>query len=345
MKILAVDDDPFILKLLEQIITAVGQHDLQLAESGRQALDIISQSDSAPFDCFMFDIQMPEMDGIELVERVRSLEQYVDTPVLMLTAMSEKRYIDRAFSVGATDYVTKPFEVAELETRLSILRTHAQRREPLSKKIFAARNAPGSGNAPQEQPEFELFEPFSIYDVENVIDHQALENYLAQLSRSSLFGSTIFAVALREAGDLYEALNRFEFYSLISDIAEVISDLLRGHQYLMSYAGNGTFICVTESGWRPDVEKLKDVFNLTLARSEFFNNSGEALFPRVETGEAIRLVWKSGSSLYEALAAAHTSAEEAVQNFEREKGNIWITPSRDGANGRRNAKARQKRRR
>ena len=100
MKILAVDDDPIILKLLEQIITAIGGHDVTFVDSGPKALAEIRSVDT-PFDCFMFDIQMPEMDGIELVQHVRAASEYVDTPVLMLTAMSDKRYIDKAFSVGA----------------------------------------------------------------------------------------------------------------------------------------------------------------------------------------------------------------------------------------------------
>ncbi|MFC6639695.1 response regulator [Sulfitobacter sp. JBTF-M27] len=324
MKILAVDDDAIILKLLDQIILALGGHELTMAESGAEALDVIAQNEGAPFDCFMFDIQMPNMDGIELVKRVRSIDDYFDTPVLMLTAMSDKRYIDRAFAFGATDYVTKPFEVSELETRLNLLQTLAQKRQPHAKKIFAAQ-ALGDGGLPAEQPQFELYEPISIYDVENVIDHTAFENYLAQLSRSSLFGSTLFAFAIRGADRFFETLSPFEFCSLISDAAEVISDTMHGHQFLMSYAGNGIFVCVTESGWRPEMDRLTDHVNLAFVRTELYNNSGDRLDVRVVTGDAVRLVWKSGNSLYSALAEAHNSAEEAAIRKERERGSIWMT--------------------
>ena len=332
MKILAVDDDSIILRLLEQVIVALGDHELSVAASGHEALEVIAANAGAPFDCFMFDIQMPKMDGTELVQRVRQLPEYADTPILMLTAMSDKRYIDRAFSAGATDYVTKPFEVAELETRLSILQKHAQQRQPLAKKIFAAMNGGMDGNAPMEQPEFELYEPFSIYDVDNVIDLNALENYLEQLSRNSLFGSTIFAVAIREVDLFFAGLTRFEFYSMISDVAEVVSDVLQGNQYLMSYVGNGIFVCVTESGWRPVMEQVRDTINLALARTELYNNAGQRLEPRMEAGEAIRLVWKSGSSLMSALAEAHLSAEDAVIAWERERGSVWLP---EGSNRRR----------
>lgn len=326
MKILAVDDDAIILKLLEQIILALGDHDLTIAESGAEALDIIAASGDAPFDCFLFDIQMPKMDGIELVQHLRTFEAYVDAPVLMLTAMSDKRYIDRAFAVGATDYVTKPFEVTELETRLNLLQTVAQHRQAQSKQIHAAMNGT-AGDGPTDDLEFEYYEPFSIYDVENVIDHTSFENYLAQLSRSSLFGSTIFAFALRRAAEFYDTMSSFEFYSLISDAAEVISDALHGHQFLMSYAGNGVFVCVTEAGWRPEMERLQDQVNLLFVRTELYNNAGQRLDIRVVTGEAVRLVWKSGNTIYDALATAHSSAEEKAIRKERERGSIWLTQS------------------
>jgi CheY-like chemotaxis protein len=324
MKILAVDDDPIILELLTHFIAAIGEHDLQTALSGSEALQIVHQQAASSFDCFLFDIQMPDMDGIQLTRQIRSYTRYVDTPVIMLTAMSDKRYIDAAFSAGATDYVTKPFEVMELKERIGLVEGYIEQRKSRTSKVFAAKAVATSAQAET----LELHQPISIYDVDHVIEYLAMQNYVAQLSRGALFGSTTFAFTIRKIDTHHAALSAFEFTSLVSDVAELISDTLSGHQFLMSYAGSGAFVCVTESGWRPNMKELMDNINLCLARSEFYNNKGEAFVARVSAGDAIRLIWKSGNSIMEAVGAAHASAEAASMAHERGLNDFWLVDKR-----------------
>jgi len=324
MRILAVDDDPIILELLKQFIEAFGEHELTVAESGSEALDLINGSEAAVFDCFLLDIQMPLMDGITLTREIRLLEAYSDAPVLMLTTMSDKRYIDAAFTAGATDYITKPFEVSELRARLALVEALVQARRANTQKVAIDQTAPTDQKSPQICEELELHEPISIYDVDNVIEYVAMENYVTRLSRSSLFGSTAFAFSIRQIEKFHDALSAFEFNCLVTDVAEVISDSLASKQFLMSYAGHGTFVCVTESGWRPETQKLMDSINLALSRIELYNNSGERLHPRVSAGDPLRLIWKSGSSALEALASAHTSAEYASVAHERRMNDFWL---------------------
>ncbi|MGJ8546232.1 MAG: response regulator [Sulfitobacter sp.] len=328
MKILAVDDDPIILELLSQFMESVGGHELTTAESGFEALALLEANTGPDFDCFLFDIQMPQMDGVELTRKVKAMKRYADSPVMMLTAMSEKRYIDSVFAAGATDYVTKPFEVSELQARLKLLETHVSKRVVNTKKIFATETLSSFASDEQINKPVQLHEPLSIYDVENVIDHVALENYVAQLSRGALFGSSVFAFSIRKIDEFHANLSPFEFKSLIADAAEIISDTLQGFQFLMAYAGNGTFLCVTDSGWQPDLDKLKDIVNLGFLRTEIYDNSGNRLRARVVVGKTVRLVWKSGNALMEALADAHTSAEQASIQAEREHGSIWLTEQR-----------------
>jgi CheY-like chemotaxis protein len=317
MQILAVDDDPIILELLTQFVLAIGGHEITTAQSGPEALELIKPQQSTRFDCFLFDIQMPGMDGIELTRRVRATARHADTPILMLTAMTDKRYIDAAFTAGATDYVTKPFEVSELKARIALVEGLVDARRSRTKKIFATQSMPARTSS------VELYEPISIYDVDNVIDYMAMENYVGQLSRNALFGSTAFAFTVREIESFHASMNAFEFYSMISDVAEVISDTLQGRQFLMSYAGNGTFVCVTESGWRPEVVKVMDAINLALATTELYDNSGTRIEPRVSCGEPVRLIWRAGGSVIEALATAHASAECAAADHGRAKKDFW----------------------
>ncbi len=317
MRILAVDDDPLILELLSQCMLTFGQHELTTAESGPEALALLNDNNAPLFDCFMLDIQMPAMDGMELARCIRKISRYQDTPIVMLTAMSEKRYIDGAFSAGATDYVTKPFDIVELKTRMSVVEKIATSKRASSEKVFDATAFEGQ---PEVDPDYvSLHAPLNLYDVNNVIECSAMENYVAQLSRSSLFGSTVFAFTIRKIAEYHSTLSPAEFRFLIEDVAEVISDTLSGRQFLMSYSGNGTFVCITESGWRPDMERLTDHVNLYLNRAQIMSNDGVELHPRVSTGAAIRLVWKSGDQIMNALGQAQSSAEDAADEFERLK--------------------------
>ena len=114
MHLLVVDDEPAILQLIEMLVQFSGEHTVTTAECAVDALDVLTQPDAEPVDCFLVDIQMPGTDGIELCKILRSRHDHKKTPILMLTAMSEKSYIDQAFSAGATDYITKPFEIDDL---------------------------------------------------------------------------------------------------------------------------------------------------------------------------------------------------------------------------------------
>lgn len=327
MRILAIDDDQIILQLLEEFMSAIGGHELETAGSGVEACDILSAHSTALYDCFLVDIQMPGMDGIELVKNIRVMECYRKTPVLMLTAMSEKRYIDGAFAAGATDYVTKPFEVTELKTRLGLAEKLAGKRKASVKNIFAANKLQETQSQQGESQAFQVYEPINIVEVNNVIEVVALENYVSQLSRSSLFGSTCFAFSIRKVQEYYDEMSSFEFSGLITDVAEAVSDALAGYQFLMSYAGNGVYICVSESGWLPDMKKLQERVNLQLAITPFYNNHGEQLRPRVAGGEATRMIWKSGESLLETLASAHASAERAAIEREQELRDLFAKPT------------------
>jgi CheY-like chemotaxis protein len=316
MKILAADDDPIILEILSRFLDAVGEYDVTLAESAPDALGILAGKSAPQFDCFLLDIQMPGMDGVALVRRIREMEAYRNAPIMMLTALSEKRYIDSAFAAGATDYVTKPFDLTELRARINMAEQLV-----LSRKSAAtpASDADSLLHCPPETDHIDLHTPLTLHDIKNVIACAAMENYVARLSRSSLFGSTVFAFALRTVNSFCDTLSGAEFSFLIENVAEVISDCLSDHQFLMTYAGNGAYVCITESGWRPDMAQMMHTVNLHLSRAKIMSAVGEDLHPRVSSGVSIRLVWKSGDQILNALGKAQISAETAALEFERLK--------------------------
>ncbi len=113
-KILIVDDDSNIRELIRLILKKEGFEVLE-ATDGEDALEKLETS---KIDLVVLDIMMPKMDGWEFCREVRS---FCDMPILMLTAKGETSQKIKGFELGADDYLTKPFEPAELTARVKAL--------------------------------------------------------------------------------------------------------------------------------------------------------------------------------------------------------------------------------
>ena len=263
MRILIVDDEPSILELLKAFLEAGDAHEVVTATSGADALAIINTAD-CDFDCLLLDIQMPEMNGITLCENVRALPDYVRVPIIMLTAMSQKLYIDKAFSVGATDYVTKPFDFLELRGRLTaaakIVDEYSRATDTADK---ARRLIIDAGAEPKPHPD----EPLSIDGVERVVGYTALENYLFTLSRTKLLFASTFAVVIDDFLPLHKAVSAREMRAILKAAAQQIADSAPNAGNLVSYRGNGVFLCInlTKSAISPSQRMLQ--INAELGRN------------------------------------------------------------------------------
>lgn len=117
-EILVVEDDPAIADLITLYLQREG-HAVQQSGNGLDALSMLSV-DPVPFDLVVLDLMLPGLDGRGVIRRLREHSQ---TPVIMLTALDDARDILGGFGLGADDYLTKPFNPAELVARCrSILR-------------------------------------------------------------------------------------------------------------------------------------------------------------------------------------------------------------------------------
>ena len=253
MKILVVDDDELIRELLVEILAAHDYADITQAESGEDALEKI-QSTAQPFDCFMFDIQMPGMDGIELCGHVRAMSHYRDTPVVMITAMNNQDYIGRAFSCGATDYVTKPFDSTELITRIRLA-------DRLQEETKRANQAVVASHSQQKSP---YAKPQPINEIRGFVNSAILENYVTINQEQNHFPLAAMAVHIPELSVVHSGSSEEEFMYVLTDIAEVISDLMCGCQACMSYLGGGVYICVGNRNKMPDSEEVRSELNAML---------------------------------------------------------------------------------
>ncbi len=119
-KILIVDDEAGVRELLKDALKLAG-FDTQVANDGMSALTALR---SFTPDIMIIDINMPLMDGFELVERLRKNGN--DVPVLMLSARADRVDVTRGLTLGADDYVVKPFGLEELVLRLKAILRRSQ---------------------------------------------------------------------------------------------------------------------------------------------------------------------------------------------------------------------------
>lgn len=113
--ILVVEDDTDIANLVQMHLENEG-YDTTRAADGRVAIDLF---DGGDFDLVILDLMLPEVGGMEVCHHIRASERYV--PVVMVTAKSEDANKVAGLEMGADDYITKPFSVAELVARVNAL--------------------------------------------------------------------------------------------------------------------------------------------------------------------------------------------------------------------------------
>jgi two-component system alkaline phosphatase synthesis response regulator PhoP len=111
--VLIVDDEPDILLMLRVSLEASG-YETGLAADGDVALQRVRQE---PFDLILLDVMMPVLDGWGVLEALQ--REAAPPPVIVVSAKSASRDIDRAIELGAIEYITKPFEIERLIDRIA----------------------------------------------------------------------------------------------------------------------------------------------------------------------------------------------------------------------------------
>ncbi|MBI3785683.1 MAG: response regulator [Deltaproteobacteria bacterium] len=113
-RILVVDDDPNAVEILSRMLGREG-YTCVSASSGASGLDALK---SELVDVILLDVMMPEMDGLEVCERLRADEKLRRIPVILLTAKDDMETRSRGMALGVSEYLTKPINRRELFTRI-----------------------------------------------------------------------------------------------------------------------------------------------------------------------------------------------------------------------------------
>jgi len=115
LKILAIDDSPTMRRIIINTLKRFGYDDVVEAVDGKDAL---AKMKVERFNFIIADWNMPEMDGFEFVKVIRSMDEFKDIPVLMVTTRSIKEDIMEAMRIGVNNYVVKPFTPETLKQKI-----------------------------------------------------------------------------------------------------------------------------------------------------------------------------------------------------------------------------------
>lgn len=116
-RILIVDDEPNIVLSLEFLMKKNG-YEVETATDGDQAMDAVEQQKP---DLMLLDVMMPRKDGYQVCQLLRGREEFNDVRIVMLTAKGRDVEREKGLSLGADDYITKPFSTQDVVDKVSEL--------------------------------------------------------------------------------------------------------------------------------------------------------------------------------------------------------------------------------
>lgn len=284
MRILAVDDNPFILELIPMISAKAGFSEVTPVASGEQALRVLASSKVA-FDCLLFDINMPGMDGIELCRRVRQLPLYRHTPIVMLTAMRDMKNMGEAFRAGATDYATKPFDIEELGMRLRLAQEAIPAHQDPTPAMQRGAKSPSTSDPGYR---FKLPEMINSGNVDGLVNHSVLLNYLTQLPQKEMTDVQVFAVSIDRIEAIQTQASAERFVSLLEDVATATAGSFGVDRTLLAFTDNATLLVATNSASPLPAIHVEIDIERQLQRSASELGTGEGIRTSVSVGGPIQ---------------------------------------------------------
>jgi len=133
MRVLLIDDEPFYFKLLQKALKEA-EYKLEYAKSGNEGLAKIPSFEP---EMLIVDLKLPELDGFEILKRLRRDPKFSYIPVIVITSQDELSEKLKAFELGADDYLVKPFQPEELVARMGILARRGRAMQMAQKETTA----------------------------------------------------------------------------------------------------------------------------------------------------------------------------------------------------------------
>ncbi len=228
--ILIVDDTTANLRLLSRMLVKQG-YKVRAAASGVWALKAVQAS---PPDLILLDIMMPDMDGYEVCQQLKAGEQTRDIPIIFISALNTEKDKVKAFTAGGVDYVTKPFQVAEVLARV---KTHLTLQ--ILQKKFQQKNA--ELDAIAHTVSHDLKNPLAVlvgqssmlkYGYAQMSDEEIYQ-YLAEIEQEGLQMSNIVdeLLLLASVRQMEEIETRaLDMGRIMAEVQERLAYLIEEHQ-------------------------------------------------------------------------------------------------------------------
>ncbi len=132
MKILVAEDD-FASRLIIQVVLEKWKYDVISVSDGKEAWEVLKKEDAPPIA--ILDWEMPELDGVEVCQKVKELNRTNPIYIIILTGRNTKEDIVKGLDAGADDYVTKPFDENELRARVRVAERMVTIQESLTETV------------------------------------------------------------------------------------------------------------------------------------------------------------------------------------------------------------------
>jgi len=282
-RVLVVDDDPMLCNLIKLRLKRRG-YVVYEASDGEQALDVFAQC--LP-EIVLMDANMPGMDGFDATHAIKQLPQGKNTPIIMVSGLEDDESVDRAFSVGAVEYITKPICWPLLIHRLANIYAAMQaKQEILQAKLNADR-------ANQSKSEFlanmshELRTPmhailsFASMGQEKVFNAapEKLQQYFSRISESGqrllALLNDLLDLSKLEAGAVHCHFKSNNLTQIVNTVLQEMSGLVKEKGVAILHQSEDTdtrAVC--------DSEKIMQVVRNLLSNAVKFTPSGNSIFLR-----------------------------------------------------------------
>lgn len=267
MRIIAVDDDEIALDILQECLEGTDQEYLKLETSPIAALREI-QSSKIPYDCILLDVEMPAMDGITLCANIRRLDRYRNTPILMITRKHSKEVIEEAFAKGATDFITKPFEFFEVQSRIRVAELLVRERQAALDSYMAAQNSPLAG--PSTRPS----NPHMLYAISNeqkfssnsesMLNLSTFQNYLERIVHTGSVSIDLIALKVRRIHEIFAKSSTEEFLNFLEEVSRTMALHIHESTTFLTHTGNGVFLAAFEHDSNFETDRIRKEILLTM---------------------------------------------------------------------------------
>src|SRR5215210_3996728 len=223
--ILVADDEPINRTLIQRRLERAGYHVLT-AENGREAVEAALKGSP---DLIILDVMMPLMDGLEACRRLKEDEATRDTPVIFLSARDETDVKVSGLSLGANDYISKPFKAEELLARVYVALRLKRERDALRKR---AEEAVARADVAQERAMTDA--------LTGLLNRYGLQHILTRaLSETRRYNRPLSCLMIDQ--DYFKSINDLHGHPAgdvaLQQVAVVLTENVRGSDVVFRYGG------------------------------------------------------------------------------------------------------------